>query len=167
MRRIALTQGQVALVDDADYEWLSQWEWYAMKAPRTFYARRNGPRNSKGHQTSVLMHHEIFGGEPDHINRNGLDNRRSNLRAADSSQQMWNSATGKPNRSGYRGVCRYSGRTSHKNWRAYIRVRGRQITVGWFATPLEAARARDEAAKRHHGDFAILNFPQSASKTGG
>ena len=96
MREIPLTQGKVALVDDADFDWLNQWKWYAAKAVSNgaFYARRT--INETG--TSIHMHRAILGLEPgdprraDRIRRDGtLDNRRDNLRIATQSQNITNS----------------------------------------------------------------------------
>jgi len=90
----------------------------------------------------------------DHINRNGLDNRRSNLRLATIAQNAWNSRRRK-NRSGYKGVWyakdkgRFRAAIWHNNKREYL---------GYFDSPRQAALAYDEAAKRYHGEFAVLNF---------
>lgn len=84
-RELTLTMGMVAIVDDADYKWLSRWKWCAHQTTRgVFYVRRGASRNGK--IQSILMHRQIMGlvvgdgKEVDHINRNPLDNRRCNLR---------------------------------------------------------------------------------------
>ena len=103
------------------------------------------------------MHRVILnappGREVDHINRNGLDNRRSNLRLATHAQNEAN----KPPRGEYKGAywCKKSGR-----WRASIRVDGRLRHMGRFATREEAARVYDDAALEAFGEFAYLNFPR-------
>jgi len=90
----------------------------------------------------------------DHINRNGLDNRRSNLRFATIAQNAWNSRRRK-NRSGYKGVWyakdkgRFRAAIWHNNKREYL---------GYFNSKIDAALEYDRAAKKYHGDFASLNF---------
>ena len=88
MKEIPLTQGEVALVDDEDYEWLNQWRWYVLKARHTFYAVRfDGGRTQS-------MHREIMcnpvGKEVDHSDMDGLNNQRINLRIATRSQNHKN-----------------------------------------------------------------------------
>ena len=87
-KEIPLTQGKVAIVDDTDFDWLNQWKWYVLnKRPRYYAARSVGPR---GKQTRIYMHRFILdpvsGMEPDHINGNGLDNRRANIVACTRSE---------------------------------------------------------------------------------
>jgi len=82
-RRIPLTQGKFAIVDAEDYERIAGYKWFAARFERGFYALRTG-KDNKGRQRNVRMHREILG-EPkgkiiDHINHNGLDNRRANIR---------------------------------------------------------------------------------------
>jgi len=111
-RTIPLTQGQVALVDEADFEWLAQWKWYARWAENTqsFYAVRNERSvGSSSRQRAVFMHREILQlrpGDPrkgDHQNGDTLDNRRSNLRHATSSQNTINSRLRADNATGHHG----------------------------------------------------------------
>ena len=105
MREIPLTRGQVALVDDEDYEYLSQFKWHAYKDTRNartrWYARR-------GASPQVYMHAEIMqsqaGQKVDHQNENGLDNQRSNLRFATAAQNAHNTGLKSTNTSGYRGA---------------------------------------------------------------
>lgn len=154
MKRIPLTLGLWALVDDIDYEALSRHKWCASKNKdaNTYYALRATPRPNK---STVQMHREILKPPPnikvDHRNRNGLDNRRSNIRLATSSQNCCNSIKPCTNTSGYKGV---SWDKSRKKWRAYIKINGRYITVGRFANKMSAVQARREASKTHHGEFA-------------
>ena len=88
-RRIPLTQGKYAIVDPEDFERLNKYKWYAVKDSRTFYAYRNKRVGKK--YISLGMHREIL--DPpghlvvDHINHNGLDNRKANLRLATSAQE--------------------------------------------------------------------------------
>ena len=96
-----------------------------------------------------------MGSEVDHINRDKLDNRRSNLRLVTHTQNCVNASLRVTNTSGFKGVNFYRG----KYWRAYIRVNYRHISLGFFPTAEAAARAYDEAAREHFGEFAFLNFP--------
>ncbi len=153
-RLIPLTQGRNAVVDAADFDWLMQWNWFARKPSDglSWYARRAGPDKSV-----VYMHAAIFGGTCDHRNRNGLDNRRSNLRAATRSQQNANQSFEHTNRSGYKGVC---WNVQAQKWKATIEVNAKKIHLGYFGTKELAAAAYDLAAIKHHHDFAVLNAPQ-------
>ncbi|KKM14674.1 hypothetical protein LCGC14_1703720, partial [marine sediment metagenome] len=92
MKRIPLTQGKFAIVDDDIFDYLSQWKWYAQKDRNTFYALRNVV--VKGKAKTIRMHRQILnskkGQQTDHLNGNGLDNRRCNLRICTRSQQAMN-----------------------------------------------------------------------------
>lgn len=154
-KSIPLTNGKVTLVDDGDFDWLNQWKWQGAKS-RTFYAvRRAGWPVRK----TVIMHRLILGisdeYEVDYINGNGLDNRRKNLRVATRSQNQANRGPQRNNASGYKGVMWNKGK---RKWRARIQVEGRRIHLGYFDDPVEAAKAYDEAARKHFGKFAKTNF---------
>lgn len=160
-RLIPLTQGQNAIVDAEDFEWLSQWNWFANWSihRRCFCARRQSSRNEQGKQRGIYMHRAILGCKPDeqcdHKNRNTLDNRKENLRKCTGTQNMCNTNKYKSNTSGFRGVSFFK-KTS--NWYAHIRVNTRLIHLGCFATPEEAARVYDDAARLYFGEFAHVNF---------
>lgn len=90
----------------------------------------------------------------DHINRNKLDNRKTNLRSATHGQNMVNSGPQKRNKSGYKGVY-----VNNESYQVQITSNGKRVYIGVYKTAVEAALAYDEAAKKYHGEFAYLNFP--------
>lgn len=163
MKEIKLTQGFVAMVDDEDFEWLNQWKWHARKDDNGYYAGRSiylggGSKNQK--IKTISMHRLIMntpkGMETDHIDHNGLNNQRHNLRNATHSQNQYNRLP--------RGSSKYLGVTVLQNGKekgritAEIRCNGRRINLGRFKTEEEAARAYDLKAKEFYGEFANLNF---------
>ncbi len=154
IRKIPLTQGQWALVDADDFEWLSQWTWCAA-TQRNHLIALSKP---KSHAPHLLMHRLITPNTPvvDHINGNSLDNRRSNLRAATPSQNGANARRSRANSTGFKGV--YFARERNK-WAARIKVNYREIGLGRFSSAEDAARAYDAAARKHFGEFAQTNFP--------
>jgi hypothetical protein len=157
VKEVFLTRGYVALVDDEDYGNVMRYRWYVLKARkcrRTPYATRKGKR---GETPIVSMHRHILGNrwpEIDHINGNGLDNRRSNLRPCNRSQNLANSRDRDRKWSHYRGVtfCEESGR-----WHAQLQYRGKHRHLGTFLCEEDAAAAYDLAARRYFGDFAVTN----------
>ena len=156
MKRISLTKGKYALVDDADYEWLNQFKWCAKTTPYTTYAIRyvGGWKNQK----CVWMHRMIMdapeGMDIDHRNRNGLANWSDNLRIATRSQNNQNSLSQNMCTSKFKGVSWFR---RDKKWRAYIVVKRRQIHLGYFESEHKAAKAYNKAAKELFGEFARLN----------
>lgn len=162
MKSIPLTQGKVTLVDDEDYEYLNQWKWHTEKSDggNTYYAVRNIQLGFKK-RTTTKMHRVIMNTptdmQVDHIDMNGLNNQRSNLRNVTQSQNQRNREVQRNNQTGYKGV----GRTKNKRrFRARIKIGRQSIVLGYFLDAKEAALAYDEAAKKYHGEFARLNFPQ-------
>ncbi len=156
---IPLTQGQFAIVDAADHDFLMQWKWFAQWHDRTqsFYARRAIRLSSPRRLEVINMHRLLLGlhkgdmRQSDHRNGNTLDNRRENLRIADSFQNAWNHRVQSSNTSGYKGVS-FCARTS--KWRAQIQVRGTKKYLGSFPEKEEAYLVYCEAAKQMHGEFA-------------
>ncbi len=159
-RRIPLTQGKYAIIDLDDFERLNKHKWYAVRGKNTFYAARTIRVGKK--RISIKMHREVIHPPDhlfvDHINRNGLDNRKVNLRPATHVQNSWNTRKSRrPAYSKYRGI---TFRKGPQKWAAMIRVAGNKIFLGSFEDELEAAKAYDEAAKKYHGEFASLNFEE-------
>jgi hypothetical protein len=152
IRYIGLTHGKVATVDAADYPWLSQYPWSAKRLGRKWYACwRRGRR-------TIFMHRLIMQPGPglvvDHIDGNGLNNRRCNLRVCTAAQ---NRANSRPcgGSSGYVGVY-----PKGNKWRAGITCRGEHYYLGLFDDEVAAAKARDRKAYELHGVHAYLNFPE-------
>ena len=156
MIEIPLTQGRVALVDDIDAaEVTAAGPWFASHDKRNWYARREVAGRSG------WLHGFLTGWSPvDHVNGNGLDNRRANLRQATNQQNSQNRGLSSINTSGYKGV---GFDRRRRKWRAYIHVDGRQRHLGYFTTAPEAAAAYDIAAIEHFGDYARTNAQLFAS----
>ena len=161
-RRIPLTQGKYAIVDPDDYERLSRHKWHLQRKRQTLYAVRQAKGHERTNGQIVWMHRSILpppeGMCVDHINNNGLDNRKANLRLATPAQNARNRRkTAVKTSSKYKGVSYHAGQ---RKWCASIRVNGQYKYFGLFQNEIEAAKAYDEAARKHHKEFAVLNFPE-------
>lgn len=161
MREIGLTQGQVALVDDADYEELSKYKWYSLKnCWGDFYAVRKSPIQ-EGKRFTIYMHRQLLGldyrdkREGDHQNHNTLDNRQDNLRVCTHFQNMRNQKLSLNQSSKFKGV---TWDKCVKKWQASIYVNGKSKNLGRFLMEEIAALAYDMVAIREFGEFACLNF---------
>ena len=150
---IRLTRGKVAIIDEADWALIEPHRWIAVpsRAGRVWYARTRIGGRIVYMQNLILPLPDGF--EPDHRSRDGLDNRRANLRAATRSQNMANTRRSNHSRSGFRGVYEH-----HGKWSAQIRVMGQLLRLGRFDDPSSAAAAYDAAARQHFGEFAVTNF---------
>ena len=159
MEKIPLTQGKFAIVDDEDYEFLMQWKWHYQNVGYAIRVDYTDGRQIVSMAREVLNR---IGFEDydcaDHVNRDRCDNRRLNLRPATNSESICNQGVRQTSKSGYKGVDLY-GRTGR--WRARIAARGRQINLGYYSTKEEAAKVYNEAAKKYHGKYAVLNEVQT------
>jgi len=158
MKEIVLTQGKTTMVDDEDYDDLIKYHWYAKKNKNHFYAERTFKKDGKW--LCIQMHKQLLGELTtegtlrDHKNRNSLDNRRENLRIVSNSVNTHNGILMRNNNSGYRGV---SWHKKKNKWSAYIKVAGKQYYGGEYEDIMDAVQARDELARIHYGDNAVLN----------
>ena len=145
MKKIVLTQGKFALVDDVDFIWINKWRWYFDKT--TGYARR------KIKNKPIYMHREINktpkGHITDHINRDKLDNRRINLKTTTQINNRRNHNLLKSNTSGLNGV---SWSKIMKRWESYIWKNNKKITLGYFNTLELASLSRQEGEKQYWYD---------------
>lgn len=156
MREIISTQGDVILVDDADFGWLSTYAWSVAKVPgRPFYARTT-IKGVNGKKSTKSMHRLLANPGPafvvDHIDHNTLNNQRENLRIC--TVQENNMAARRRDRALPKGVS-FSRRTG--KYIATINVKYRKIYLGLHASKEEAAHAYNKAAVAHFGQFAVLN----------
>ena len=154
MKTIPLTQGKVAIVDDEDFEYLNQWKWHAIKNNHTWYAKRSENRKNIGMHRQLLVH--TLSPIIDHINGDGLDNRRDNLRPCTHQQNCLNKRRNATCLSKFKGVG-----YSRGSWRARVWVNRKLAFQRDCKSELEAAREYDAAVSRLHGVFAKLNFPPS------
>lgn len=170
-RDIHLTQGQVAIVDDEDFDRISRHKWFAQWNPlgKRFYAVRN-MRVEKNRQRPVFMHREVLRVSPtsrmrvDHRkSTESLNNTRGNLRRATPRQNACNTKLRSDNSSGFRGVVWHK---CTEKWLAQINYQSKKQYLGLFDDKIEAARAYDRAAMKLHGEFATLNFPREEYQHG-
>ena len=153
MKRIPLTLGQFALVDDEDYDGLSKFKWCAHReGPRIYALRGVGVRGS---YKIIRMHRQIMnapeGMVVDHVDGNPLNNQKSNLRICTQAQNNMNRRGPKPSsKNRFRGV-HFFKRTGA--WTAQIGVNRKKIHLGYFATENDAAKAYSEANKKYFGEF--------------
>lgn len=157
MKTIPLTQGLVALVDDADYEAVSAFKWFAMKVGRRFYAARNVCKPD-GKWITQSLHRFLMPGvdRVDHINGDSLNNQRYNLRPATHKQNLrgfQQKRLGTTSR--FRGV---GWNKEMLKWEARIKVDGKKIHLGYFKSETAAALVYDAAARKYFGEFACPNF---------
>ena len=152
-RIIPLTRGQFTIVDAADYHQLTKFTWFTESAHNTFYAARK--QNGK----SIKMHRQITNAPDhlvvDHIDHNGLNNQKANLRLCTFAQNAKNINSTNPTTSRYKGV--HWNKNINK-WAAQITCDKKSHHLGYFKNQLTAAKAYDKAARKLHGRFASPNF---------
>jgi hypothetical protein len=157
-KQIPLTKGKFALVDDDDFDAMSQYKWQTSNSHGIWYAVRKVKIGEK--RLAYLMHREILGFpvgmEVDHIDHDGLNNTRSNLRIC-THQQNISSGRLRNHSSKFRGVSWYS---PSEKWRAQIKVMGVKKSIGYFVNESDAALAYNQSAKSNFGEFAVLNDVQ-------
>lgn len=151
IRYIPLTQGKVAIVDAADYEWLSQWNWLAHYTRGGWYAKRAAPMHEE-----VLRLHGGIVGMADHVDGDSLNNRSGNLRLCTQAQNNYNRKKHGDSSSTFKGV---TWNKPAKKWLAHIQIKGKKMHLGMFNDARVAALTYDAAAIELHGRFAKLNFP--------
>lgn len=157
MKEIPLTKGYVVLVDDEDFDEQNTWKWHYHSGYAARWSSSKG-----GKKREIISMHSVIANTPkgmmcDHINHKTLDNRRSNLRNCNNSENQRNSFSESRNKSGYKGV--YWNKSLGK-WHVQIKIPGGKYThVGYFSDLVEAAKKYDEFARKYHGDFVRLNFP--------
>lgn len=159
-KEIPLTKGLVALVDDADFETVNQFKWHTVTYKRNHYAQREIRIN--GRRTTLHLHTALMqpphGFQVDHINGNGLDNRRCNMRIVSNQQNSFNHTKKKLGcTSQYRGVF---WATRNGRWLARITINGKGKHLGSFDCEEEAARAYDAAGFARDPEHFTPNFPR-------
>jgi hypothetical protein len=162
MRRLRITRGKSVLLDDADYDRVAALPWQARPSFGTWYAQRSFKRDDGSRITINLARWLLGVTDPsvlvDHINGDGLDNRRSNLRCAEAHQNSCNKhrlrrKTGLSSK--FKGVCWH---VAARKWQARIGVRGKRYDLGRFDSEQEAHAAYVQASRKLHGEFGTVAY---------
>jgi hypothetical protein len=156
MKEIKLTRGIVVIVDDEDYEFLNKWKWYAARAGNSVYAQRGVCINER---INIIKMHRVIMSSPvdleiDHIDGNGLNNQRSNLRTCTRSQNMMNQKPRLNCSSKYKGV---TWNKRDNRYQARIIINYKNISLGYFKSEKDAAITYNSKALELYGEFAWLN----------
>lgn len=157
MKIIQLTKGGEALVDDLDYDDLTQWRWRRIRDGRNFYAARD-VKIAPNKYRVLRMHTYLLPGNEavDHIDHNGLNNQRVNLRPSTHAQNTRNKSKKLNSSSQYLGVSWYPHKGMNK-WRVQIEFEGKNRHVGYYSSEIDAALAYNRRALELFGEFANLN----------
>jgi hypothetical protein len=162
MKKINLTKGQFSIVDDEDYIDLNKYKWFAVRGTKnnSFYAARSYMgKHQYLHRYLMVVNNRLL--QVDHIDKNGLNNQRCNLRVCTHSENMKNRAKKKNSGSKYLGV--YFQKATKDNKRitdkyiVRIQYNGKNRYIGTFKTEIDAAKAYNKVAAEAHGQFANLN----------
>ena len=170
MKKIPLTQGMFAMVDDEDFEWLNQWKWQLHVDRKGNLKYAVHMMKIKGKIKAIRMHRLIMkckkGFQVDHIDGNGLNNKAANLRICSNSENSRNRSKNRNNTSGFKGVHKEYITCNHVMYRASITKNRKKIFLGLFINPIEAAKVYNKAALKYHGEFARLSpIPSEVSCT--
>lgn len=142
----------VALVDDEDYENVLSWAPFRLaKSGNVWYAHKRSWKRGGVRRLHHIIIPVQLGMMVDHIDGDGLNNQRSNLRVCSCSENQWNARTRKDNKSGIKGV---SWHKQHNKWYACIQHKGKQVCLGLFRDLDEAKAVVETARARLHGEFA-------------
>lgn len=155
-KKILLTKGKYATVDDVDFDYLSQWKWHYVASHNGYAARREYPSRKY-----IYMHRQITSADSDmdvdHISNDGLDNRRTNLRVCTTAQNLAYKSKQRGHSNRYKGITRANGQ-----WVAQVQVWVNGVRtsrrISGLSTQAQAAKAYDKLATEYFGDFAKLNF---------
>ena len=153
MAIVQLPRGKSTIIDDSDLEFVKSFRWYASDGTHTSYVRRTTDKAAL-HRLLLCC---CLGLQVDHINGNGLDNRRVNLRVVTVAQNQQNRRKTMTGSSQFKGVV-FEKRLGR--WKARITVNKKLIALGYFSAEIDAALAYDVAAREFFGEFAYLNSPQ-------
>jgi len=154
-KKIKLTKSKFALIDNSDYKLISKFKWHTHFDGYNYYAARNvSASKNNGTRTTISMHVSLLGKiknkEIDHIDGNGLNNQRKNLRWATHSQNLRNREIQSNNKSGYKGVSLHS----CGKWRAYCYLNKKQYHLGLFKNKKLADDAYKNFAQKHYKQFS-------------
>lgn len=144
-------------IDAEDFTLVNQYHWSLTKSKKnnTFYVTTQ--KNNKRFSLHRLIMNFPKDKCVDHINHNGLDNRKENLRICTNKENKYNRLKPKNNTSGYKGVCFHKGKKRNKHWVAILAINKQKKYGGYFDNAKEAAIAYNKLALKHHGEFANLN----------
>ena len=160
MKKIKLTQKKFVLIDNEDYELISKYKWHTTTNNNIIFYVKHSYQDEKTKKIkNILMHRLIMKiidpkTHVDHVNSNGLDNRKHNLRICTPAQNQMNQIK-------IRGRSKYKGVSWHKHgkkWQVSIQIGKKRKHLGYFHNEIEAAKAYDTAARLYFGEFARLNF---------
>ena len=159
MKKIKLTQGQYAIVDNNDFDYLNQYKWHAAFDKRSgkYYCIRSQYNKITKKDDTIRMHRLIMncpkGLQIDHINHNRLDNRKNNLRIVNNSQNQMNRKINKNKTSKYKGVYLFC----KNKWRVIAAFNKKKYHLGLFDNEIDAAKKYNEFAIKYFKEYAYLN----------